>query len=193
MMPHLLPASSWALSAPSPSWLHGSWNLCDVSASFPWLLLSQTHTSIGRSSPSLGFVWLLINSAYTAHNIVEISVRLTLRTAKIILSVPEESQITFLHLLWKFHLTLLPLLFPQTIHFSPPTSHQAFLMTSYKIRQRTIPSAPLLTAVLISAQESKRQSWSLGLNLEPRQALCSLWKGSIWPGTRHQNYWKQWN
>lgn len=24
-------------------------NLCDISANFPWLLLSQTHTSIGRS------------------------------------------------------------------------------------------------------------------------------------------------
>lgn len=170
-------------------------NLCDVSASFPWLLLFQTHTSVGWSSQFLGFVWLLINSAYTAHNIIEISVRLALWTAKIIiLSVPEESQITFLHL-WKFHLTLLPLLFPQTVHSPLPPPPQSLNISDDQLQEKA-EDHPFCTFAHCSVNFCtwvKGRIVVLGPNLEPRQALCSLWKGNIWPCTRHQNYWEQWN
>lgn len=133
LMPSLLPVSSWALRSP-PSWLHAwnksVWCFCKLSLA---AALPDPHF-YRKIIVILDFVWLLINSAYTAHNsFIEISVRLTLWTAKIIiLSVPEESQITFLHLLWKFHQSLLSLLFPQTAHSLP--SHWAFLMIYKKGR-----------------------------------------------------------
>lgn len=137
-------------------------NLHYVSVGFPWLLLSQPRTSIGRWAPALFFIRLLINSAYTACNIIELSMRPVLWTVTLVISsMPEESRITFLHLSWKFHLTKSP-----TTDFSTNSIHALPQVTDHfwwsAKRQGRGPSLFHLCSLLwlFSAQESKGQFWS---------------------------------
>lgn len=156
MIPSLLELSPfWGLLLPLGFMLQI--NLSDVSANFPWLLLSQTHTSIERPSRSLGFVWLLINSAYTAHNITEVSVRLALWAGRLLFYMCQK-RAKWLSYTCESFTKLFYHCFFHRLHI-PSHSHGAFLII-YKKRQRTIPSALLLTAMVISAQESKGQWWS---------------------------------
>lgn len=185
--------SPWAellLRAPSPSWLHASnksvWCFCKLS-----LAAALPDPHFHRKTITI-FGFCLAAHKFCLHSSQHhwgFCKACTLSRKIIVLYVPEESQMTFLHL-WKFHQTLLPLLFPQTAH-SLPQSWSISDNLQEKAEDHHFCTFAHCYGNFCTGV--KGAVMVLGLNLELRQALCSFWKGNIWPCTRHQKYWEQWN
>lgn len=92
----------------------------------------------------------------------------------VILSMPEDRQITFLHLLRKFFLTLLPLSFPQTLFMPSSKSHTIF-DDQLKVKAEVHHIFTFAPAMVIFCTGVKGTVLVLGLNQESRRALCSLY------------------
>lgn len=165
-------------------------NLHVVSVGLAWLLLSQTHTSIGRSAPTLFFIRLLINSACTTRNCHWAFYE----TYACYFTYARREGITFSHLSWKFHLTLLPLIFPQTL-FMPSPKSQTISDDRLKDKAEDHPFFTFAHCCGYFLHRSQRDNPDLRLesNVKASSVFPFLWKGNIWTWTRHQNYWERWS
>lgn len=189
-MPSLLPDSSRALRASPPSWLHPSnksvWCFCKL-----YLSAALPDPHFHRKIITI-FGYCLVAYKFclqSSQHHWDFCKTCTLNRKIIVLSGREKRQKTFLHFL-KFHQNLLPVLFPQTAHCLPQSLS---ISDDLQEKAENHPFCTFAHCCVNFCTGVKGTVMVLGLNLELRQALCSFWKGKIWPCTRHQKYWEQWN